>query len=293
MSSLQHLECTDISVALYKLLEDHFTSNTPLQTFPFRLLNIEVHTEPGAVDYVDVVGAACTLCPAAVEVYVTGRAANQAVVVLSRLENLGKLHVSNHPGQPICFQAGLLTMLQINGSGLTTLTLHDVNGVDLDVIAACCPRIATLTCTVTHSTKHPFSCGNVVPNSAVNHLPFSALEFVELNLVEPAAQCPVQFLSLLLAHALPVKVIKFAGLGQFSDDVVDEILTTNPLRHLEVLQITNCRTVTFASIRKILELPNELTTLDLVGCFDMSLTGYESCMKMVAGRNYDFTFKYT
>lgn len=146
-------------------------------------------------------------------------------------------------------------LLQVKGCNLTSLHLEHVDEIDLNAlmyISQFCPDLKTLTF---------YNCEMIQSTSLYTNKRLDIPPFMNLERLTCIAECLPQHLDFLLSNCFKVKYIHFGTSIPTSDELIEKVLSKNPMIYLEELRVLHSDRLTIASAYKLVEICPNLSIL--------------------------------
>lgn len=153
------------------------------------------------------------------------------------------------------FSDQIRDVLAVKGCNLTHLHLEHVDQIDMNAlmyISQYCPDLQVLTI---------YNCELIESTSLYMDRP-AIPPFMNLERLTVVAQCDHRHLEFLFSTCLRIKSIKCGTMVPTTDQLLERILSRNPMEHLEELSIIQSHGLTIAFAYKIIEICSNLTILN-------------------------------
>ena len=229
------------------------------------------------------VATACALCPR------TSTVKMEVPVgfILDALTTLTELHTLHLLSDEYEDFEDCVPLLQVRGSQLTCLYLNEFFAVDLDLLGSLCPNLKRLSI-VYHNDPGTFTVGShpeLVQAGPPNDQIFSQLEELKLFCFPGCDLVPAQLTSLLV-RCVALKFLTLNSIHALTDDVLEDVLKVNPLRHLTLLHLDNCDSISGEALHALMVMDNELKELLLMECREVSRAHYNDLQDIARQKNY-------
>ena len=246
----------------------------------------------------EIVKSICTICPGITDIQIIGSITNEAVLCLSCLQFLTVLDLGIADGNSVQFEPSVSQLLRICGRSLLKLLLHDIVGIDLKTVAACCPVLQHLEVTLDRPQVRTLSHAvddslDVAEDYSKHFKPFSKLIDVELHNFQPAVIFDDDTITFLLSHARKLRRLHLKNVDSFTDQVLADVLAANTMDNIADVHLNCCHRITGSAILAMLKLPNCLKSLDLINCQQVTLSDSIQFMNLAQRNNYELSVKWT
>lgn len=239
------------------------------------------------------VKVAVLVCPFITEVHFMRGATDKCVTLLSELQHLHVLHIGNSDEEFISFEDGILPLLQTRGNSLLDLSLHEVNKIDLGLIAALCQNLKKFSCLIAGYPVAEFPM-HTHPEiiASVNHDVFSKLEQVKLLIHTPENTFPAQYVKILTVNAVKLRELHFAFVHSLTDTVLDFILNANKFEHLENCYFESCNKLSGDSINQLIDVCQVMKSLVLKYCNEITRQDFAQYCKFCRDNNFEMNIEW-
>ncbi|XP_031345863.1 uncharacterized protein LOC116172736 [Photinus pyralis] len=196
--------------------------------------------------------------------------------ILTTLDNLKELKLSS-----CAFYAHFVKqLLEIRGYGLTSLHLEHVEEIDLNAIihiSQCCPLLENLVL---------YNCDFVDQHSSYSRLKVKPYQHLER--VFWVVDCAVNHLEFLLSHSVNIKFIHLGSSTGVTHSSIVNILSVNPMRHLEELRILYSSDMSIRTVELLLASCTKLRVLsELESWQGISMDELKAFRQYINSNNFD------
>lgn len=256
-----------------------------------RTLNLQYisvqQMKPTSAPVTATIQSSCLQCPFITEVHFLRGVDNEGLLLISALKHVRTLHLANSVEELITFDSGVLPVLQLIGSTVEELALNEINDLNVDYIGSCCPDLKNFKCLISEYHSANFQVDSHSELSNTKHVRFRKLEKLEMLLFTAENNLSEFTLYHLIVNAIKLRSLNLAHVNVFGDSNVNSILEKNPLHYLEYLRLECCSHITAEGIWNILESENNLSTLSMLHCFEISRRDYDKFLKYLRSNNCD------
>ncbi|KAL4231641.1 hypothetical protein ACF0H5_009220 [Mactra antiquata] len=257
----------------------------------YRLRNIVAHGIKVLEVSEESITLACQLCEQATEARLYCDINNNAVLSVKTLKNLTKLGIGNSHTQILTFENGVLPVLREIGHQLEELTLADVNDFDLVAIGNYCRNLQSLSLLVSEDNENQLPS---VTNMFVDghHVIFSKLKRLEIHFPMSETNLQRNAFVILLKNAKTLTKVTLQYVSWLTTDIFQEVLEENPLIMLREMKLVYCDVIEGEAIKRLVFESNDLHTLNLFKCRNISRQDFEQMNKYVKKNNLNLSISW-
>ncbi len=272
-SRIEVLKSPHVVYSISELYNESVANGKFDETFKYELTSLMWHPyhHGTLVDHSGLIawGLVCSMCPKMRDIeLITDLIVGQDWLShLNQLEHLQHLTITAIDDGRIL---GMVEFLQKCGHRLLSLNVTNPN-IGLSDLGIYCPNLQTLSVHLegTH-TGHTF--GNI-PKPEKHML----VNLTELSVkLDDISNLQPSYIFNVLLHSKSLQRLDLNGVHFFTDDLIEDILQTNPLEHLERLELLNCNQITMDGVDALLGSCTQLSVLNLILCHEITRRDFDS-----------------
>ncbi len=229
---------------------------------------------------------AAAYCPNVNEVVMYSYANDESLLTVSRFERLRSMSLLQC-FEGISLESGILPLLQIRGPQLHTLVM-EVPEIDVPALAYFCPNVRKLGLEFQSCSSETHLAVKV----AKNWKPFSHMQWLRVA-YQQGASVGQSDLLMLLSHSPDLRYLHLNKLNDLTNEIMATVLEANPMENLENLTLQDCHHITVDAVWPFLLTENELRTLELENCAEITLRDATQMRREIANQKSDLELKWT
>lgn len=224
-------------------------------------------------------------CPLITHVDINIRMTPKIWKAMSTLKHLQHIEIADEASGD--FDTRVFPILHVNGENVRHLQLSHINNIDLDVIGVTCPKLKKLMITQSGFTDYGF-VQNSHPELIRAHDRNCFRELTDLHLTFTDQFFHGDFnINRLLSQCIKLKNLILINIQSFTDEVFENVLSVNPLVELETLSLFSCSAIGGENVSRLLYMNNDLWSLTLKGCDNITRRETDEMKKYVKQRKLD------
>ena len=206
------------------------------------------------------------------------------VVYLSSVASLREFMGFHYESDHQIFQYGYQPFLKAQGVKLRALRLVLVSGVDLELIAKCCPLLSDVIISTATSSQGFKDLSNEAETLLKDFSYFPNLTSVSLSMNEEAS-FTVSHGKILLSCCHNLSTLAFEHFPGLTDELIQEVCRRNKLANLKECYITECDNFRLESLDFLIKEENALEVLDVDVCHQVKQRDYKLWKKYIKKHN--------
>jgi len=282
LTELQRLNFNNICQVIERDIAEKLDKENPQ---PYKLRQLQADFQHSASPHS--IKVACQWCPNLTEgSFYTGINSTN-IAVLKGLKNLRELTLGSDGSATLNFQNDILPLLKVIGEQLIKFECLDVGGVDIILIGKLCPRLQSLFVILNSDSGEASGEDISLGATSVKAKLFSSL--TEFNVTYPFEITHYQLNSVicLLKSATSLKTFICRYMHCLTDELLLDVYAVNLLSSIERVQFEHCNNIQPAVIWPLVEGANNLRSLHILDCWNITRADFDHIESVVRNNNFD------